>query len=117
MKYSGLIISFGILLIILIFYLGIQDYFEIKGFEKKRSEILSEMNTTLDKAIQSGEYRCCIVPPCKMCFLGNWIFEDGKCNCDTLMVEAKWDQVCPECKRGIEEGKCKSEIDACPIES
>jgi len=82
--------------------------FKSKSFEEKRSEILSEMDLTLKEATESGKYKCCIEPPCKMCFLGNWIWKDGTCDCDTMIQQGKWDEVCPECKGGIKEGRCLS---------
>lgn len=85
--------------------------FKTKSFEEKRSEILSEIDITLKEATETGKYKCCIEPACKMCFLGNWIWKDGTCDCDTLIAEEKWDDVCPECKRGIEEGKCISTLE------
>lgn len=80
-------------------------------FGDKRAHILSELDETLRAATLSGEYKCCIDPPCKMCFLGNWIWDDGTCDCDTMIANGEWDKVCPECVHGIEEGLCKSGID------
>lgn len=92
--------------------------FKAKSFEGKRNEILSEMDLTLTEATESGKYRCCIDPPCKMCFLGNWVWDDGTCDCDGMIVEEKWDKVCPECKAGIKEGRClstKTMNRTCPV--
>jgi len=78
-------------------------------FEEKRDEILLEIFSTIEKAEElSGIYECCIEPPCTMCFLGNWIWDDGTCDCDTMMMNGEWDKVCPQCIRGMEEGRCKS---------
>lgn len=82
--------------------------FKSKSFEEKRNEILSNIDLALKEATESGKYKCCIDPPCKMCFLGNWIWKDGTCECDTMISQGKWDKVCPECKRGIKEGRCLS---------
>ena len=50
-----------------------------------------------------------------MCFLGHWLWEDGSCYCDEMILNEEDDKVCPECKAGIKEGKCKSELDiVCP---
>ena len=94
------------------------DDFKAKSFEEKRNEILSEIDVALKEATESGNYKCCIEPPCKMCFLGNWIWEDGKCECDIMIAQEKWDKVCPECKAGIEEGRCvstKTMSGICPV--
>lgn len=114
MRYFKLIIWVIIVLVGMGFYFGVDRK---HTFSEKRSEIIGQLNATLRRAAQSGEYRCCISPPCKMCFLGEWIFEDGKCNCDSLIVQGKSDEVCPECKQGIKEGECRSEAGTCAIES
>jgi hypothetical protein len=54
--------------------------FKTKTFEEKRTQILSEINSTINEAERSGAYNCCMDPPCSMCFLGNWISKDGTCN-------------------------------------
>jgi hypothetical protein len=113
MKYSKFIFLFVIILIVSIGYFTEKHSFKERTFEEDRAEVISEMDVVLRKAVQSGEYRCCIEPPCKMCFLGNWIFEDGRCDCDSLIIQGSWDEVCPECKRGVEEGRCKLEINNC----
>jgi hypothetical protein len=111
MKYLRFIFLFVAILIVAFSFLFINGYFQPREFHDQRTKILSEMNSTLEEAVLAGDYKCCIEPPCKMCFLGNWVFEDGKCDCDTLIAQGKWDEVCPECKHGIEEGICKSEIE------
>jgi len=88
-------------------------------FEQKRDEIVSEIFSTIDKAEElEGTYRCCIDPPCTMCFLGNWIWKDGTCDCDGMIVQGEWDKVCPQCVRGIEEGRCIStKIEECLVDN
>lgn len=107
-KSNMLIVAVAILLIVLVLIKMQTNSFGSKSLEEKRSEILSEIGTTLKEATESGKYKCCIEPPCKMCFLGNWLWEDGTCDCDTMIAQGKWDKVCPECKRGIKEGRCSS---------
>lgn len=84
--------------------------FAAESFEATRARILSELRLAIDEAVKEGRYKCCIEPACTMCYLGNWIWDDGTCDCDTMIKEGKWDKVCPECKRGIEEGYCKSSL-------
>ena len=43
-----------------------------------------------------------------MCYLGKWKFEKGTCYCDDAILEGRDEDVCPECKKGLEEGLCKS---------
>ncbi len=61
---------------------------------------------------KTAEYTCCIDPPCSMCSEGKWIFAGGTCECRTHYAEylktndsEHLDKVCPECLKGIEEGK------------
>ena len=62
-----------------------------------------------------GKYKCCIKPLCTMCYLGEWAWEDGTCDCDGMIAKGDLDKVCPQCKKGIEEGRCKSEVGACSV--
>jgi len=82
-----------------------------KTFEEKRTQILLEINSSIDEAERSGAYNCCMNPPCSMCFLGNWISKDGTCNCDAFERAGQLDKVCPEClksSKGLDssEGVC-----------
>jgi len=102
-----------LLLVIIVLILGyslIKDDFIVQSFEDQRGDVVSELDIALEEAVKSGDYECCITPPCKMCFLGNWIWEDGRCDCDGEIAQGNWDNVCPECKKGIEEGTCNSNI-------
>lgn len=84
--------------------------FKSKSFDEKRSEILSEIDMTLKEAEESGNYKCCMNPPCKMCLLGNWIWKDGTCKCDEMIDKGELDKVCPACKRSLKEGNSR-----CPV--
>lgn len=108
MKKLKFIILFLVIIVIVVGYVLTKDYLEAKSFDEKKEDIVSEINNMLEEATLTGDYRCCIEPPCKMCFLGNWIWENGRCDCDTEMAQNNWDNVCPECKKGVEEGKCNS---------
>lgn len=52
-----------------------------------------------------AEYDCCIEPPCAMCSRGEWIWPDGECHCREALENGELDKVCPECRKGISEGK------------
>ncbi len=86
------------------------------SFEEKREQILSELHLAIEEAEEIGKYKCCIEPLCTMCYLGDWIWKDGTCDCDGLIARGEWDRVCPQCQRGIEEGRCKSEIGTCSVQ-
>lgn len=52
-----------------------------------------------------AEYECCIEPACKMCSRGEWIWPENTCLCRQALENGEMDKVCPECRRGIAEGK------------
>ncbi len=79
-----------------------------EGFVEGRTKILNELSDAIGVAVKEGKYHCCIDPPCTMCFLGDWLWDDGTCDCDGMIAKGEFDKVCPQCKRGIEEGRCIS---------
>ncbi len=79
-----------------------------RNFETKRELLLNQLFSNIEDAKEIGRYDCCIEPPCTMCYLGNWIWEDGSCYCDDMIKNKEFDKVCPQCKKGIEEGRCTS---------
>jgi len=83
------------------------------GFQKEK--ILSQIYSAIEKAKAEGKYKCCIEPPCTMCYLGAWVFEDGTCKCEEMIEKGEFDKVCPECKKGIQEGRCRSANGSCKI--
>lgn len=94
----------------------VSPYSNFQSFEQKRTNILNELYSAIDEAKVQGKYICCIEPPCTMCYMGNWIWEDGSCYCDDMMEKGESDKVCPQCKKGLEEGRCKSTLkDVCNI--
>ncbi len=52
-----------------------------------------------------AEYECCVEPPCVMCARGQWIFDEGRCECRMELEIGNLDRVCPECKVGLAEGE------------
>lgn len=117
MKNKKLIVLFS-LLGILIGIVSANLYPNFQSFEKKRSNIISDMETLISQQVKEGNYKCCIEPACTMCFMGNWIWDDGICRCDDMIVKGELDKVCPQCKRGLEEGLCKStDKKPCDLES
>jgi len=85
------------------------------NFEKNREKVLSQIYSAIEDAKEIGKYKCCIEPPCTMCYLGDWIWEDGTCDCDRMMAIGESNKVCPQCLKGVEEGRCKSETDTCSV--
>ncbi len=95
-----------ILALIVLYSLNLKT-FQKEGFEEKRAKIVNEILLAIEDAESKGKYRCCIDPPCTMCYLGNWVWKDGICRCSDMLTKGEFDKVCPQCKTGIEEGKCK----------
>lgn len=84
------------------------------SLEERRDYVLSELNFAIEKAVDAGVYKCCIEPACTMCYLnGNkWNYgKAGTCACDEFI--ARGEEPCPQCKKGIEEGLCKSSEEYC----
>ncbi|MFH1403960.1 MAG: hypothetical protein ABIH11_06815 [Candidatus Altiarchaeota archaeon] len=98
----------GIALVTLIAAVSSIVFATQQSFEERRAGVIGEMNTLIAEQKTDGEYRCCIDPPCDMCFLGHWIWGDGKCRCDDMIAKGEFDKVCPQCKKKAEEGQCKS---------
>ncbi|MFH1591745.1 MAG: hypothetical protein ABIB47_00045 [Candidatus Woesearchaeota archaeon] len=78
------------------------------SFQERREEVLLELNSAVKEAKEEGKYKCCIEPACTMCYLGNWLWKDGSCYCDDMILEGEADKVCPQCIRAMEEGLCGS---------
>ena len=82
--------------------------FEDLSSEEMRQRIIEERDLAIEKAVEAGDYRCCIHPPCTMCYLeaNEWNnFEPGTCVCDDLIAQGK--EPCPQCKKGL----CQTEIE------
>lgn len=69
---------------------------------------IAMLNKAIDKAEENGDYKCCIEPACTMCYLGHWKFDVGTCFCDDMIKKGRYEDVCPECNKGAEEGICNS---------
>jgi hypothetical protein len=96
-----------------VFFIGTKENED--NSEKNREKVLSQLYLAIEDAEKMGKYKCCLEPPCTMCYLGDWIWKDGTCDCDGMIAMNEWDKVCPQCVKGLKEGKCKSEIGTCPI--
>jgi len=103
-----------IILIFLLGSFGSHLFFSIQNpaFEKLSPEamhqrIIKERDYAIGQAIDRGDYRCCINPPCTMCYTeaNQWNnFTAGTCACDDLIAQDE--EPCPQCQRGLCES-CK----------
>jgi hypothetical protein len=81
-----------------------------QGFEERRGQVLSGLTEAIEQAEKEGKYECCIEPACTMCYLENFIWDNGECHCDNLIAEGK--EPCPQCSSGTCDANAKScEID------
>lgn len=75
--------------------------FEKLNSEAMYQEIIKERDYAIDQAVAMGDYKCCINPPCTMCYMeaNQWNnFTAGTCACDDLIAQGK--DPCPQCKNG-----------------
>ena len=86
--------------------------FETLNAQEMHKRIIKERDFAIQKAVEAGDYRCCIEPPCTMCYMeaNQWNnFTAATCVCDDLIAQGK--EPCPQCKRGLcetsTEGTCK----------
>jgi len=94
----------GILFLLIVVGFGI-------GGERSSDDVIADLYEAIGVAEANGDYSCCIEPACTMCYLGNWKFEKGTCDCDGAIAEGRFEDVCPECKGGLEKGICDSSVD------
>ena len=104
-----------IFFLIIIIAVSVFVFAKPKNFEDKRADLLNKLDENIKEAEKQGKYHCCIQPACTMCYLGNWIWDDGTCDCDAMIATGQLDKVCPQCKKGIEEGFCKSQTEVCDL--
>jgi len=86
--------------------------FESLDAEEMHAQILANRDFAIQKAVETGDYNCCINPPCTMCYMeaNQWNnFKAGTCACDDLIAQGK--EPCPQCENDLceksEEGICK----------
>lgn len=81
-----------------------QNNFKNLTVGEMRERIIKERDVAIKKAAESGNYRCCIDPPCTMCFMeaNQWNNQTaGTCACDDLIAEGK--EPCPQCGRSLKD--------------
>ena len=79
-----------------------ETVFENLSPEETHQKIISERDVAIQKAKEAGDYRCCIHPPCTMCYMeaNQWNNHTaGTCACDDLIAQGK--DPCPQCERGL----------------
>lgn len=86
--------------------------FSSLNLQEMQTRIVKERDFAIQKAIEAGVYKCCITPPCTMCFMeaNHWNNQiAGTCDCDTLIAQGK--EPCPQCVAGLceksDNGNCE----------
>ncbi|MBR9704795.1 hypothetical protein GOV12_05260 [Candidatus Pacearchaeota archaeon] len=74
----------------------------ITNDENNPKIVIDNLYKAISLAKDNGNYKCCIEPACTMCYLGKWKYEKGTCFCDDEIAKGNFDDVCPECKNGID---------------
>jgi len=110
MKKNKIIITVSISLIAVLFISFV--FLQENNFEQKREKVLSALSQSIEEAEAEGKYECCIEPPCTMCYLGHWLWEDGICRCDEMIAKGELDKVCPQCGHELESGNCSETSEA-----
>jgi hypothetical protein len=87
--------------------------------EQMHQQIISQRDTAIQLAKSRGDYRCCIDPPCTMCYMeaNQWNnYQAGTCACDDLIAQGL--EPCPQCARAL---NCQSDTSpnptSCPVPS
>jgi len=78
------------------------DSFAALSPEEKHDLIIAQRDQAIAEAKERGDYRCCIEPPCTMCYMeaNQWNNQTaGTCACDDLIADGK--EPCPQCKNGF----------------
>lgn len=89
-------------------------YSQYKSFknldpQEMYKRIIQERDYAIAQAVARGEYRCCINPPCTMCYMeaNEWNnHRPGTCACDDFIEQGK--EPCPQCQRGLCDAKGSS---------
>lgn len=105
----SIIIGFGLALLV------VDDQsFSFKDLSVKEMHqlIVEQRDIAVQKAVKEGNYKCCINPPCTMCFMeaNQWNnYQAGTCACDDLIAQGK--EPCPQCQESLcettEAGTCQ----------
>jgi hypothetical protein len=87
-----------------LFFIFQNPIFEKLGAYQMYDKIIKERDYAIGQAVMAGDYRCCINPPCTMCYMeeNKWNnYVAGTCACDDLI--ARGEEPCPQCKRGLDD--------------
>lgn len=87
--------------------------FRMLGADTRYEKIIRERNLSINQAMVTGNYNCCMNPPCEMCYMdaNEWNNETaGTCACDDLVSEGK--EPCPQCRKS---DLCENDVGSCSL--
>lgn len=105
--FTFLILLVGFSVGLAIFYFPFS--FNRMSLEEQHHHVITYRDLGIRNAIAKGDYRCCVEPACKMCYMqGNmWNHgEEGTCSCSDFIAEGK--EPCPQCEKALSESKEQS---------
>ncbi|MBM4402334.1 MAG: hypothetical protein FJ044_03760 [Candidatus Cloacimonetes bacterium] len=82
-------------------FLGQTEFYTLSP-QRMQARIIKERNFAIRKAVEAGVYKCCITPPCTMCYMeaNPWNNQTpGTCDCDNLIAQGQ--EPCPQCVVGL----------------
>lgn len=100
----GIITVFGISVLVaaVAFSARAKESYQNMEPEQLHQFVIEARDYGIKQAKERGEYRCCIEPPCAMCYMeaNQWNNQTaGTCACDDLIAEGK--EPCPQCANAI----------------
>ncbi len=107
-----------ILVLLIVGIAGLSGYFihkkqddNLTGLSpaEMHDKIIQERDYAISLAADRGDYRCCITPPCTMCYqeANRWNnYTAGTCACDDLVAQGK--EACPQCEKGSPAGQSEN---------
>ncbi len=96
---------FLFILVLVSLGLGLLSQSKLDPLEQQ-VKIVALRDEAIQRAVNRGDYHCCINPPCTMCYMeaNPWNnHTPGTCACDDLIAQGK--QACPQCQNAL----CQSE--------
>jgi len=81
----------------------------------QKEKILSQIYSAIEKAKAEGKYKCCIEPPCTMCYFGNWAFKEETCKCEEMIEKGELIKFVLNVKKEFKKEKCRALNGTCKI--
>ena len=73
--------------------------------DEMHQRVVSQRDFAIKKAVERGDYNCCVLPACAMCYWeGNlWNHQQpGECDCANFVQRGE--TPCPQCVKALNQG-------------